>query len=77
MVRGPFHKYLKSDRNRKHISGAKCASQKNHSIMFTGVFERKLRVARRSRNYSLLAYNDTGHGRMNRGGGQFWKSQIN
>ena len=55
---GPrFTKNLKSDRNRKPISGAKMRFTKSHKLMITSIFERKktLRVARCSRNYSLLA----------------------
>ena len=35
-----FTKNLKSDRNRTYISGVKCASQKNHNLIITSVFER-------------------------------------
>ena len=56
-----FTENLKSDRNHKHIPGAKMRFTKSH-IIITSVFERNqsLRVARCSCNYSLLAYNGTG-----------------
>ena len=39
---GPrFTKNLKSDRNRKPISGAKMRFTKSHKVMITSVFERK------------------------------------
>ena len=39
---GPrFTKNLKSDRNRKPISGAKVRFTKSHNLMITSVFERK------------------------------------
>ena len=53
---------FKSDRNRKHISGAKMRFTKNYNLMITSVFEHNytLRVARCSRIYILFAYNGTG-----------------
>ena len=60
---GPrFTKNLKSDSIRKHIAGTKMRFTKNHNLKNTSVFERDLtlKVARCSRNYSLLAYNGTG-----------------
>ena len=36
-----FTKNLKSDRNRKPISGAKMRFTKSHKVMITSVFERK------------------------------------
>ena len=37
----PTTKNLKSDRNRKPISGAKVRFTKSHNLMITSVFERK------------------------------------